>query len=154
VEVDLTGDWNAATGTKKPRVWIDEFRREEPVEQQTLGSGVDVAKDEVEKSRSLDESRLENPPFGGSDGNWNEVQFPGAITPLGITVHVVGDAVFPDNPKALIPSGGQLGRPVAAESVEKGRPVGTWNSRTTEALVERTWRTSRRTGRSGGGDRA
>ena len=114
--MDLAGDGNAATGAEKSRVGVDEFRGEEPVEQQTLGSGVDVAENEVEEAGALEESRLEEPPFRRSDGNRNQVQVPGPITTLWITVYVVGDTVFPDDPKAFIPSGSQFCRPMAAES--------------------------------------
>jgi hypothetical protein len=106
------------------RIGKHEFRREQPIAQETL-LAVKVAEDGVEHRDALDDGLFNLQPFGAPDHEGHEVHQPRTLLALWIRVHVVGDAIALNQPLTGLLALLELRVPHPAESRGDANPVRT-----------------------------
>ncbi len=113
----------ALAGPQVVRVAERQLGRHVTFGQQALRT-VQVGEQRVQQPRALRDAGLDDLPLGGRQHEGQRVQGPGPIRALRIRVHVVGDAVFDDEPaRQLQRTAYRIGRFVGAQPVDERPPV-------------------------------
>ncbi|MNE97087.1 hypothetical protein D3C80_1953810 [compost metagenome] len=72
---------------------VDQFSRQQTFADQLLRS-IDVRQYGVEQARALGDACGQLLPFASGQHVWQQVEFPRAISALGVSIDVVGDSIF------------------------------------------------------------
>src|SRR5579862_6951229 len=95
---------NTPARPQKPRVRINQFRRQESVAQESLRSAVKVRQDAIEKAQPLLQPRFDLCPFFRSDEQRDAIQTPGAFNAGGVAIHVERDTMLTNDATAVFPA--------------------------------------------------
>src|SRR5947207_918682 len=97
--------WQLQTVTSPEETGVaqDELRREIPACEQRLGA-IQVSEDQVQELRPLGQSSLDERSVGRRDQEWQRIELPGPLHPLGVAVDIVGDTVFTDEALRVLPA--------------------------------------------------
>ena len=106
-ELPRTGHAHLVARSQERRVTEHEGRRDQAALEQLAGA-VEVGEDEIEELGPLVDPPLDGGPLLGRDDHRDGVDLPPAAAPLGVAVHVVGDAVVVEEPLGLLAAPDQL----------------------------------------------
>lgn len=126
---------DAAAGTQKTAMVIDEFHGQDALMDQLLFA-VYVFEQQVEKSCALGEPGIDEFPVVARDEEGNIVEFPGAVEAIGIAVDIIGDAVFAEEAQGILVAGAHFFFAELGIGLEKGFPVGLHSSVFTDQFPE------------------
>ena len=112
---------DALHGVQVAGVALHQRGRQHAAAQQVLGA-VDIGHRVLEQAHALLHAALNLAPAGGVDDQRKQVQRPGALGPVGIGIHVVGDAVVMHLALQLGHARRQTGLGLGAQMRHKRRP--------------------------------
>jgi hypothetical protein len=92
VQIRCARGRNAVQGPQVAGVALHQRRRQQVAREQLLGS-VHVGHDAIEQLRSLQHAGFDLAPAVRRDDQREQIERPGSLRPVGVGVHVVGDAV-------------------------------------------------------------